>query len=562
MLTPDPRWAVWPGKGVISFGATVAEADIVRDIATHTWRTIQVTEAAFPGGWKALPAAKLFEIEYWELEQAKLKKGGSAPVHQGKVAIVTGSAAGIGFACAETLAEQGAKVIGIDLSPEIESQMAAIGGVGIVANLTQDVAVLAAIEGAVRDFGGIDIVVSNAGIFTAGAYLEDLDSSNWDKSMAVNLTSHQKLLKYTIPYLKKGAKDPAVVLVGSRNVNAPGAGAASYSCAKAGLTQLCRVAALEPPGALQHHPSRRRFRHQALDPGKLEALRRALRHDRRGVQDAQPDEDRDQVQGCRPHGRGDGFGLVRKDHRRPDPRRWWKRPGDLNRPRSGSPGQRHPHPDPIRKDHRSRPQPEGSSRYAPHHGRQPKGHPQHPQQEDQGQPNRDQGIGPEGDAPLTPGQREGGPGAAAQEAGLTGGPAKGAGRDRGPGFPIDPSQGEQGAGKAEGGNHQGDRQDPNGRKPSLRFPESEGHCGCCTVMAAAPKPRTISSTQTTTPTTIRIVAMIPQILPALVVPSPAGSIWPAAMALRSALPRTQATIPQIGHSTIPKIPRTKMRVPR
>ena len=63
--------------------------------------------------------------------------------------------------------------------------------------------------------------------------------------MAVNLTSHQKLLKYTIPYLKQGTGEPAVVLVGSRNVNAPGAGAASYSCAKAGLTQLCRVAALE-----------------------------------------------------------------------------------------------------------------------------------------------------------------------------------------------------------------------------------------------------------------------------------------------------------------------------
>lgn len=245
MLTPDPRWAVWPGKGVVSFGATVAEADIVRDIATHTWRTIQMTDAAFTGGWKALPAAKLFEIEYWDLEQAKLKKGGAAPAHQGKVAIVTGSAAGIGFACAETLAEQGAKVIGIDLSPEIESQMASIGGLGIVANLTQDDAVLAAVQRAVREFGGIDIVVSNAGIFTAGAYLEDLDSANWDKSMAVNLTSHQKLLKYTIPYLKKGAKDPAIVLVGSRNVNAPGAGAASYSCAKAGLTQLCRVAALE-----------------------------------------------------------------------------------------------------------------------------------------------------------------------------------------------------------------------------------------------------------------------------------------------------------------------------
>jgi NAD(P)-dependent dehydrogenase (short-subunit alcohol dehydrogenase family) len=249
MLAPDPRWLVWQGHGVISFGATESEAAVLRDIATHTWKTIQLTESAFAGGWKPLPAAKLFEIEYWDLEQAKLKKSGHAPggavqTHQGKVAIVTGSAAGIGFACAASLAHQGAKVIGIDLSPEIGEQMAGIGGIGIVANLTDEAKVKEAVEGAVRRFGGLDILVSNAGIFTAGAYLEDLEQSNWDKSMAVNLTSHQKLLKHAIPFLKKGI-DPAIVLVGSRNVNAPGAGAASYSCAKAGLTQLCRVAALE-----------------------------------------------------------------------------------------------------------------------------------------------------------------------------------------------------------------------------------------------------------------------------------------------------------------------------
>ena len=244
MLPADPRWAVWKDHGVISFGTSEKEAGVIRDIATHTWRTIQQTEEAFEGGWKALPAGKLFEIEYWELEQAKLKKGGSAPVHQGKVAIVTGSAAGIGFACAESLAEQGAKVIGIDLSPEIEEQMAKIGGESIIANLTDDAKVIEAVESVIRRFGGLDILVSNAGIFTAGAYLENLEQQNWDKSMAVNLTSHQKLLKYTIPFLKNGI-DPAVVLVGSRNVNAPGAGAASYSCAKAGLTQLCRVASLE-----------------------------------------------------------------------------------------------------------------------------------------------------------------------------------------------------------------------------------------------------------------------------------------------------------------------------
>ncbi|MAS91569.1 MAG: bifunctional aldolase/short-chain dehydrogenase [Verrucomicrobiales bacterium] len=244
MLAPDPRWAVWQDNGVISFGASAKEAGVLSDISNHTWHTIQLAEAAFEGGWKALPPGKLFEIEYWELEQAKLKKGGSAPAHQGKVAIVTGSAAGIGFACAESLAEQGAKVIGIDLSPEIEEQMAKIGGIGIIANLTDDEKVIEAVESVIKQFGGLDILVSNAGIFTAGAYLDKMEQSNWDKSMAVNLTSHQKLLKYTIPYLKNGI-DPAIVLVGSRNVNAPGAGAASYSCAKAGLTQLCRVASLE-----------------------------------------------------------------------------------------------------------------------------------------------------------------------------------------------------------------------------------------------------------------------------------------------------------------------------
>ncbi len=244
MLDPAPRWAVWPGHGTISFGATLQEARIIEDITTHTFRTIETVEKAFKG-WKALPEKRIFEIEYWELEQAKLRKaGGTKPAHQGKVAIVTGSAAGIGFACAAALAGQGAKVVGVDLSPEIVKVMEGIGGVGMVVNLTQDDQVVDAVEETVRRFGGLDVVVSNAGIFTAGAYLEDLEQSNWDKSMAVNLTSHQKLLKYTIPYLKKGI-EPAVVLVGSRNVNAPGAGAASYSCAKAGLTQLCRVAALE-----------------------------------------------------------------------------------------------------------------------------------------------------------------------------------------------------------------------------------------------------------------------------------------------------------------------------
>ena len=242
ILEPSPRAVVWKNRGVVTFGTSEKEAQIIMDISQATWETVQLAEDV--GGWKALPEKDIFDVEYWDLEQAKLAKAGSAPLHQGKVALVTGSEAGIGFACAQALAEAGAKVVGLDLNPNIENVMKEIGAVGKVVNLTEDEKVIEAVEWTVREYGGIDIVVSNAGIFTAGQYLEDLTADNWGKSMAVNLTSHQKLLKYTIPYLKKGI-DGAVVLVGSRNVNAPGPGAASYSCAKAGLTQLCRVAALE-----------------------------------------------------------------------------------------------------------------------------------------------------------------------------------------------------------------------------------------------------------------------------------------------------------------------------
>ena len=244
MLDPAPRWAVWPGYGVVCFGTSLKETQIISDITRQTVVSISRAENGL-GGWKPLPASKLYEIEYWDLEQAKLRSAVSQKSpHQGKVAIVSGSAAGIGFACAKALVDDGAAVVGLDLNPEIIGQMETIGAKGIVVNLTDEAQVIAAIEETVRTFGGLDVVVSNAGIFTAGAYLQDMDQANWDKSIAVNLTSHQVLLKHAVPYVKQGLNG-AFVLVGSRNVNAPGAGAASYSCAKAGLTQLCRVAALE-----------------------------------------------------------------------------------------------------------------------------------------------------------------------------------------------------------------------------------------------------------------------------------------------------------------------------
>lgn len=243
MLDPAPRWAVLPGQGIVSFGTTLPEVRIVNDIAQHTIRTIQQAEAA--GAWRALPEKDLFEIEYWELEQAKLRRAPAPKPLQGKVAIVTGAAAGIGRAIALGLQAQGAVVVGMDLNPETPQRLAGHDGLsGKIINLTDYPAVQAAVEDVVRMYGGLDILVSNAGIFTAGANFEDMDPANWARSMEVNLTSHMRLLQSCVPFLKLGVEATAI-FVGSRNVKAPGAGAGSYSCAKAAVTQLVRVAALE-----------------------------------------------------------------------------------------------------------------------------------------------------------------------------------------------------------------------------------------------------------------------------------------------------------------------------
>ncbi|EDM26531.1 short chain dehydrogenase [Lentisphaera araneosa HTCC2155] len=241
ILDPAPRWGVWKGQGILSFGVNTKEAGQISDIAGHTANGIQDAEAL--GGWSPVSEKDLFEIEYWELEQRKLKKGGSKPMLQGQVAIVTGAAAGIGRKCAEDLMSHGALVVGIDISPSIESFTSA-SSLGLVCDIGKEDQLKAVVEKTVATFGGLDLIICNAGIFTAGEYVEDLDSNKWDATLRINLTANQLLVKYAAPYLKLGI-EPAVLFVGSRNVGAPGPGAAAYSVSKAGLTQLARVLSLE-----------------------------------------------------------------------------------------------------------------------------------------------------------------------------------------------------------------------------------------------------------------------------------------------------------------------------
>ena len=241
-LDPAPRWAVWPEHGAITFGSTLKEVKIIQDITTHTMAAIQKAEKL--GGWKALPAKDIFDIEYWELEQAKLKKVAARLPLQGKVAVVTGAASGIGKACVQRLHAQGAVVTALDINPDVLQMFSQQGIAGLVCDVTDEDGIKNSIEETVRRFGGLDIVVSNAGIFPASEFIARMKSEVWQKSLDINLSSHQILLKHAIEYLSLGI-DPTVVIIASKNVPAPGPGASAYSVAKAGLTQLARVAALE-----------------------------------------------------------------------------------------------------------------------------------------------------------------------------------------------------------------------------------------------------------------------------------------------------------------------------
>jgi rhamnose utilization protein RhaD (predicted bifunctional aldolase and dehydrogenase)/NAD(P)-dependent dehydrogenase (short-subunit alcohol dehydrogenase family) len=241
-LDPVPRYGVWRNRGMVYLGINLKRLQIVQDIAEHTLKAIQQAEVL--GGWQALGQSELFDVEYWELEQAKLKSPQNRTELEGKITLVTGAASGIGKACVADLLARGSVVVAIDISPDITNQFKSDSVLGLQCDVTNTAAIQVAIEQAVLHFGGLDILISNAGNFPDSQSLESLKDADWDNSMDLNLSSHMRLIRASLPYLKNGI-DPSVVIIGSKNVPAPGPGAAAYSVAKAGLTQLARVAALE-----------------------------------------------------------------------------------------------------------------------------------------------------------------------------------------------------------------------------------------------------------------------------------------------------------------------------
>jgi len=242
-LDACPRWAVWPGAGCLNIATSAKSLRIVDDITTHSRRCMQWSEAL--GGHKPVSEADLFAVEYWDLEQAKLKViGGSKPSLQGKIAVVTGANSGIGKAIADDLKAQGACVAALDLNPEVETKFKGDGQLGVICDVTRQASIEAALQKVALHFGGLDILVTNAGTFPASKMISDLSEEEWSQIIDVNLSGHWRVIKAAIPLLKQGF-DASIIVIGSKNVPAPGPGASAYSTSKAGLTQLARVAALE-----------------------------------------------------------------------------------------------------------------------------------------------------------------------------------------------------------------------------------------------------------------------------------------------------------------------------
>ncbi len=243
MLDPAPRIILDSEFGLCTAGGSAKDAMINNELYLHTMDIIQRSTKL--ESFQALPSQDIFAVEYWDLEQTKLRKGGKPPVFTGEVALVTGAASGIGKACVEALLAKGAAVVGIDLNADVVTLHDRVDYRGFVCDVTDEKKLAGVLEKVTLAYGGLDMLILNAGIFPGGANIAEMDMSEWRKVLEVNLTSGLQLMHLAYPLLKLAPNKGRVVIIGSKNVAAPGPGASAYSASKAALNQVMRIAALE-----------------------------------------------------------------------------------------------------------------------------------------------------------------------------------------------------------------------------------------------------------------------------------------------------------------------------
>lgn len=247
MLDPAPRVVVDPRLGMLAAGETAGAAEAAADIYLRTMPVLERSEDHL-GGYRALSAGDLFDVEYWDLEQAKLRRAGPPPELAGAAAVVTGAASGIGRACAAELLARGCAVAGFDRDGAVEDAFEGPAWLGVTVDVTDGAAQQSALDRTVERFGGVDIAVAAAGVFGRAAPVAEIDPEGWRQVQAVNTEAVAMLLASLHPLLALSPIGGRVTVIGSKNVPAPGRSAAPYSASKAAVTQLARVAAMEWAG--------------------------------------------------------------------------------------------------------------------------------------------------------------------------------------------------------------------------------------------------------------------------------------------------------------------------
>ena len=248
LLDPSPRVVLIEGVGLVSAGRTLKAARLSRDLYL---RAIAVMRGASGlGGFVSLNDEESYAIEFWPLELYKLSLAPPAREFQGAVALITGAAGGIGSAAAHAFVAEGGCVVVSDIDGEgALADAAAIGdtAVAVTTDVTDENSVIAAFRAAVLAFGGVDIVVSNAGI-ASSAPITETTLAMWDRNHDILARGYFTVAREAARTLLAQGTGGSIVFVGSKNALAPSKGAAAYSAAKAAELHLARCLAEELGG--------------------------------------------------------------------------------------------------------------------------------------------------------------------------------------------------------------------------------------------------------------------------------------------------------------------------
>ena len=250
MRDPNPVVYLVPGVGMITFANDKATARISAEFYTNAINVMRESSAV--SEYCGLPEQEAFDIEYWLLEEAKLQRMPKPKSLAGRVAFVTGGAGGIGSATADRFLSEGACVVLADIDKALLSktckQLVSTHGSDrvreVVMDVTDESKVSAAFATTAREYGGLDILVSNAGIASSAA-VEDTTLELWNKNMDILSTGYFLVSRDAFRVFKRQDLGGAVVFVASKNALAASPGASAYCTAKAAEVHLARCLALE-----------------------------------------------------------------------------------------------------------------------------------------------------------------------------------------------------------------------------------------------------------------------------------------------------------------------------